>query len=293
MKDHLLFEYPIRMSWDIGRDRTHYVEAMDSLVRAGVFFIGFSGQPFQWEKFPELVSYAAEKGIWAMASTSMWDTDTVEKINTCEIGEVGLLTDTKVNLENLAETLPSIAKPVSVSIVLKKVEVERPIHIVRQILQLPVQRVYIAPYFRYVNPPLSETDKKRYKTLVLKAKELRRESHVIIQDAVACPLMEVPYAGGHSTMCPAGTSTCHLDGNLDVYPCPRWRILCGSLKEQTMKTIWKESDALKKIRTISLKGVSCPHFAQCLGGCRAVVDAAGLSLNECDPDCLMKGDVSE
>ncbi len=293
MRDTMLFEYPIRMSWDIGKDRTYYFEAMDSLAQAGVFFIGFSGDTFQWEKFPELVASATEKSIWVMASTCVWDPQTVEKINASKISEVGLLTDVDTDFEELGGTLLTITKPVSISIVLKEIEVEKPVEIVRQVMELPVQRIYIAPYFRYVNPPLSEKDKEKYKTLALKARELRTKSHIIIQDAVVCPLIEVPYAEGHSTMCPAGTSTCHVDGNLNVYPCPRWRILCGSLREQPMKTVWKESDTLRKIRTISLKGSSCPHFSQCLGGCRAVVDAVGLPLNECDPDCLVKGEASE
>lgn len=280
------------MSWDIGED-TSYFEAMDSLVEAGVFFISFSGLTFQWEKFSELVAYGAEKSIWAMASTSVWDPETVEKINTSKIDEIGLLTDVDTDFEDVAEILPTITKPVSISLVLKEIDVKKPMEIVRQIVQLPVQRIYIAPYFRYINPPLSEKDKEMYRTLVLKTRQLREKYHIIIQDAVACPLIEVLYAEGHSTMCPAGTSTCHVDGNLDVYPCPRWRVLCGSLKDKSLKTIWKESDALERVRSLSLEGRSCPHFSQCLGGCRAVVDAAGLPLHECDPDCLIKGEPCE
>jgi radical SAM protein with 4Fe4S-binding SPASM domain len=283
-----MFEYPIRMSWDIGKDRSEYFEAMDSLAQAGVFFLGFSGDTFQWDKFPDLIAYGAEKNIWSMASTRVWDAETVERINNSRVDEIGLLIEAGTPLDELTEIIPTITKPVSVSFVVRDLHINV-LDIVGQLMLLPVQRVYVAPYFRYVNPPLSENDKKEYRTLVLKAKELRKKGNLIIQDPVACPLIEEFYAEGHSTMCPAGISTCHLGGDLEVYPCPRWQIPCGNLREQSMKTIWKESEALEKIRNIVLKGVSCPHFLQCLGGCRAIVEAARLPLDECDPDCLIQG----
>ena len=283
-----MFEYPIRMSWDIGEDRSDYFEAMDSLARAGVFFLGFSGSTFQWEKFPELVAYGAEKNIWSMATTNVWDAKTVERINKSKVDEIGLLIEAETSLHELADIIPTITKPVSVSVVVRDLDTDI-MDSIGQVMQLSAQRVYVAPYFRYVNPPLSEKDKEKYKKVVLEARTLREKGNLIIQDPVACPLIEEFYAEGHSTMCPAGISTCHVSGDLEVYPCPRWHVLCGTLREQPMKTIWKESEALEKIRNITLKGVSCQYFSQCLGGCRAIVEAAGLPLNECDPDCLIKG----
>jgi radical SAM protein with 4Fe4S-binding SPASM domain len=284
----MMFQYPVRMSWDIGKNRSYYFDVMDDLAHTGVFFIGFSGNPFEWEEFPELLKRGAEKSIWGMASTSVWDEKTVDIINRSEIGEVTLTIDFETDLNQCENALSALKKPANVSLSLKDIDVKKTLHRIEALAALPSNRIYLAPYFRYQNPPLSEKDKKKYIRVVNQVMNLRKTRHIIIQDPVACPLTEVLYAEGHSTMCPAGTSTCHLSGELDVYPCPRWGLLCGSMKEQSMMTIWKESETLQSIRNLSLKGVSCPYFSQCLGGCRAVVDKAGLSLGECDPDCLIK-----
>lgn len=282
-----MFEYPVRVSWDIGKDRAHNFEVMDDLARCGVFFVTFSGNPFEWEEFNALVKRGAENQIWAMASTSVWDSLTAERINNSEVEAVTLLIESTAVSDQIPFSL--FRKPVNVSISLRKVDAD--LSILDELTKIPlVQRVYIAPYFRFINPPLSEEEKAAYRRLAFKVHELRKTGHsVIIQDPVVCPITEVLYAEGHSTMCPAGTSTVHIAGDLEVHPCPRWKVPCGSLKAQSMKTIWQESEQLKKIRALRLDGLQCPSFSSCLGGCRAIVEKAGLPLEKCDPDCLIGG----
>ncbi len=72
---------------------------------------------------------------------------------------------------------------------------------------------------------------------------------------------------GHSVPCAAGHTACYISPYGDVFPCVQFPLLCGNVLRQTFADIWRHSEALARIRRISLSDLpvcrGCPYLAGC------------------------------
>lgn len=89
--------------------------------------------------------------------------------------------------------------------------------------------------------------------------------------------------------CMAGINSLCIDTEGNVYPCPRLRVFCGNLQNQSLKFIWEYNEILIKLRNRDLYTGKCKKckFLYSCGGCRA--RAFVTNQNFCDEDslCLM------
>lgn len=94
--------------------------------------------------------------------------------------------------------------------------------------------------------------------------------------------------------CPAGRTTCSIDEKGNVYPCSFMaddRLICGNIVNGSLLSIWKNSDVLKHMRSLSRiygKCSNCKHLSECRGGCRATAYLKYGDLGASDPLCTVK-----
>jgi radical SAM protein with 4Fe4S-binding SPASM domain len=88
--------------------------------------------------------------------------------------------------------------------------------------------------------------------------------------------------------CSAGMFACCIGYDLNLYPCPKLRVPCGSLKKNSIKYIWNNSPILKKLRNrrkyMKGKCSSCEIINSC-GGCRAYAYSKFKDIFNEDPLC--------
>lgn len=91
---------------------------------------------------------------------------------------------------------------------------------------------------------------------------------------------------------PVRGSTCgkvslNIRPNGDITPCGFIPIVLGNALEDDLLTLWKNSPILQKMRGKTPKGkcVTCPSYADCLGGCTARAYAVTGDMEEPDPHC--------
>lgn len=93
-------------------------------------------------------------------------------------------------------------------------------------------------------------------------------------------------------MCGAGTLTCSIDPDGNVYPCAftQWdSFRCGNLNEQGFLTIWREAPVLAALRDGRLMACSeCGRSSDCEGGCPAVAYGVTGRFGAPDPECVFK-----
>jgi AdoMet-dependent heme synthase len=67
--------------------------------------------------------------------------------------------------------------------------------------------------------------------------------------------------------CSAGHTSCYISPYGDVFPCVQFPIVCGNVRQQKFLDIWKESAALKEVRSIRGRDLptcsSCGHLGTC------------------------------
>lgn len=91
--------------------------------------------------------------------------------------------------------------------------------------------------------------------------------------------------------CGAGSLTCCISPEGDVYPCAflQWDpFLCGNLGEASFATIWTASPVLASMRGGLSTCSGCTQAAGCSRGCPAVSYGAGGSIADPDPDCITR-----
>jgi len=92
-------------------------------------------------------------------------------------------------------------------------------------------------------------------------------------------------------MCGAAKMTCCIDPEGRVYPCAFLQeppFFSGNVREQTLKSIWDESDVFHHLRCLEVEScVRCARFEVCRGGCPAVAYHTYHDLSMPDPECLM------
>jgi radical SAM protein with 4Fe4S-binding SPASM domain len=97
----------------------------------------------------------------------------------------------------------------------------------------------------------------------------------------------MPFSG--NTPCNRLKAGCYIGSDAKVRPCSSLDIEVGDLRDESITTIWQESEILEQCRTIDnhLEGSCgiCPERSRCYG-CRAVAYATWGSLTAPDPGCF-------
>jgi radical SAM protein with 4Fe4S-binding SPASM domain len=76
-------------------------------------------------------------------------------------------------------------------------------------------------------------------------------------------------ATGREKHCGAGSSSITVDPFGNVYPCVQWRRRIGNLHEQSIATLWHDSDELAEVRRLAMdvKAAVDGHQAPNMGFC--------------------------
>jgi len=101
---------------------------------------------------------------------------------------------------------------------------------------------------------------------------------------------------GRFSTCPAGQDTVSIRSDGKVVPCSAfWTLVCGDIKESSLRDIWNNSPVLNEIRDLANKPLtecreecsSCDYLSYCNGGCRAAAyytsgkDLEGIENGNC------------
>lgn len=116
---------------------------------------------------------------------------------------------------------------------------------------------------RYVLP-----DKKRYYEAILKLSSYNDDSlQVLIDDPILNVLLK--RESKDYLACSAGINNLGISSNGNVYPCIFLREKLGNLKTDSLISIWKNNDILKKLRSRSIGACGKCKYNYSCGGCRA------------------------
>ena len=83
---------------------------------------------------------------------------------------------------------------------------------------------------------------------------------------------------GRFSTCPAGQNTIAIRSDGKVVPCSAfWTLVCGDIRESSLRDIWDNSRVLNRIRDLASKPLTecgeecaaCDYLSYCNGGCRA------------------------
>jgi len=88
--------------------------------------------------------------------------------------------------------------------------------------------------------------------------------------------------------CSAGHLSFTVLPNGDIYPCRRLPVLSGNLLKQSFKSIYYNSEPLKKLRNLhNINDVcySCPHYEKCNGGAKCMAFGYFKEASSPDPQC--------
>lgn len=135
--------------------------------------------------------------------------------------------------------------------------------------------------------PLSPSDwKKLLKVAVEENIALNDPLRFIFKDKLKRMLNPHRITGG----CTAGIASLVITPSLDVLPCVRLRIPVGNLKDQSIESIWLNSDVLNKLRNRSGFKGKCGicYYRNICGGCRADAYAETGDYLESDPLCWIE-----
>lgn len=91
--------------------------------------------------------------------------------------------------------------------------------------------------------------------------------------------------------CGAGTMTCSVAPNGDVFPCAFLmdEEKVGNIRKEKFALLWEEAVLLKKFREKEISGcVECDQYGNCGGGCPAVSIYYSGKYFTRDPECLVK-----
>ncbi len=88
--------------------------------------------------------------------------------------------------------------------------------------------------------------------------------------------------------CLAGTSICFVSHKGEVFPCGYLPVVCGNIRQQSLKEIWKNSTTFDSLREPDLLEGKCGvcRYKRICSGCRArAFEESGEYLAE-EPNCL-------
>lgn len=99
--------------------------------------------------------------------------------------------------------------------------------------------------------------------------------------------------GGNCLACDCGATLGSVEANGDVTLCIYTPdLIVGNLREDDLRTIWREAPVLRQLRTRVPRGKCrhCERFAQCGGGCPAVIWNTYGRFDLPDPNCWWRPD---
>ena len=87
-----------------------------------------------------------------------------------------------------------------------------------------------------------------------------------------------------------GKLSLNIKSNGDMTPCGFIPAIIGNIVTDDLKTVWRNSQVLDKLRNKTAKGkcASCNDYAECLGGCSARALALTGDFNNPDPHCWVE-----
>lgn len=87
-----------------------------------------------------------------------------------------------------------------------------------------------------------------------------------------------------------GKLSLNIKSNGDMTPCGFIPSIIGNIVTDDLKTVWKNSQVLDKLRNKTAKGkcASCSDYSDCLGGCSARALAMTGDFNNPDPHCWVE-----
>ncbi|NVN98106.1 MAG: GeoRSP system radical SAM/SPASM protein [Geobacteraceae bacterium] len=87
-----------------------------------------------------------------------------------------------------------------------------------------------------------------------------------------------------------GKLSLNIKSNGDMTPCGFIPSIIGNIVTDDLKTVWRNSQVLDKLRNKTAKGkcASCSDYADCLGGCSARALAMTGDFNNPDPHCWVE-----
>ena len=89
--------------------------------------------------------------------------------------------------------------------------------------------------------------------------------------------------------CSAGVSSVCISSQLEIFPCPRLRLSCGSLTHDNLSSIWSYSKIFNQLRdrdSFTGNCSKCVHLYRC-GGCRARAYIKNKSIISGDNFCFI------
>ncbi|MDF2955290.1 MAG: Radical SAM superfamily maturase [Candidatus Alkanophagales archaeon MCA70_species_2] len=146
---------------------------------------------------------------------------------------------------------------------------------------------------KYPELMLSREERKRMQEFLLERKKLYGEwriafedRYIISEDAALLKMVADPFCNAVNVGCNAGIFAYGITPDGKVLPCPTLRLTVGDLRERSLKDIWKDSEALKTLRSRELKGKCgrCELRYVC-GGCRGRTYAFTNDILAEDPLC--------
>lgn len=92
-------------------------------------------------------------------------------------------------------------------------------------------------------------------------------------------------------MCGAAKMTCCISPTGDVYPCAFLQerpFLVGNIREDSFKAMWDNSLVFARFRDLNVETcMTCSRFDTCRGGCPAMAYHTYHDINMPDPECLV------
>lgn len=141
-----------------------------------------------------------------------------------------------------------------------------------------------------INRERLELSYQEYEELSHALNKIKKHSRIRIGHPFNCFISD-----SESSDCIAGKSLCLIRPNGDVVPCPAFKqnidYVVGSIKNNSLKDIWFNSEILQKFRTFKFENIigckNCLLLPKCQGGCTAqrIITWGDFSRGN-DPLCL-------
>lgn len=95
---------------------------------------------------------------------------------------------------------------------------------------------------------------------------------------------------GDPYRCSAGSGLIVVDEQGNILPCRRMPIVCGNIRDETLREVYEHSDVFCQLREPRMprECICCVHQMQCFGGAKCQAYAAYGDFNRADPACPLK-----
>ncbi|MCE5284628.1 MAG: putative heme d1 biosynthesis radical SAM protein NirJ2, partial [Pelosinus sp.] len=133
---------------------------------------------------------------------------------------------------------------------------------------------FLVPTGRAVSIETESLRAEAYEETLIRILKKQQEVDIELKPTCAPQFMRIAKQMGMNLRfgrgCLAGTSYCIISPKGQVQPCAYLNILLGDVRETPFDEIWRNSEVLKKLRTLDYKGGcgECEYKNLC-GGCRA------------------------